>query len=100
MSSTPRAPIRTCHELGVCNGRPSVGCTCHRDAQHHTIDTQHLPPGGYYFAPGAIDNNAGPRRSKRRTGLLRFARDCIVLLAVAGLIGFAAGVLQAKGWPL
>ena len=93
MSSTPRAPIRTCHELGVCNGRPGVGCTCNRDAQH-------LPPGGYYFAPGAIDNNAGPRRSKRRTGLLRFARDCIVLLAVAGLIGFAAGVLQAKGWPL
>lgn len=95
MSSTPRAPIRSCHELGVCNGRPSVGCTCNRDAQHNT---ESLPPDGFYFAPGAI--GGGPRRSKRRTGLLRFARDCIVLLAVAGLIGFAAGVLQAKGWPL
>ena len=90
-----RAP-RTCHELGVCHGRKGPGCTCHQDAQH---DTDSLPPGGYFFAPGAIDNG-GPRRRKRLTGLERFVRDCIGWLAVAGLIGFAAGVLQAKGWPL
>ena len=49
MSRTPR----TCHELGVCHGRKGPGCTC----QH---DTDALPPGGYYFAPGAIEH--GPRR--------------------------------------
>lgn len=85
-----RAP-RTCHELGVCHGRQDQGCTC----QH---DTETLPPGGYYFAPGSVDQE--PSRGKRLGGWERFARDCVVLLAVAGLIGFAAGVLQAKGWPL
>lgn len=65
--------------------------TCHHD-------TEALPPGGYYFAPGSIDHE---RRSRKRlAGWQRFVRDCIVLLAVAGLIGFAAGYLQAKGWPL
>ena len=44
---------RTCHELGVCNSRKGLGCTFHHD-------TESLPPGGYYFAPGAIEQ--GPRR--------------------------------------
>ena len=85
-----RAP-RTCHELGVCNGRPGPGCTC----QH---DTDALPSGGYYFAPGTIEH--GPRRSKRLAPWQRLVLDCAAVLAVAGLLGFAAGVLQAKGWPL
>ena len=53
MNRTPR----TCHELGVCNGRKGLGCTC----QH---DTETLPPGGFYFAPGAIEH--GPRRKPKR----------------------------------
>ena len=61
-------------------------------------DTETLPPGGYYFAPGAIDTN--PRRGKRLAGWQRLVLDVAALLAVAGLIGFVAGVLQAKGWPL
>lgn len=65
--------------------------TCHHD-------TESLPPGGYYFAPGAVEH--GPRRARRITGWRRFVLDVIALLAVSGLIGFAAGVLQAKGWPL
>ena len=85
-----RAP-RTCHELGVCHGRKGLGCTCHRD-------TESPPPGGYYFAPGAIES--GPHRRKRLAGWRRLAPDIAACLAVAGLIGFAAGVLQAKGWPL
>ncbi|RKR66309.1 hypothetical protein C8C94_0765 [Acidovorax sp. 94] len=82
---------RTCHELGVCNSRKGLGCT-----RHH--DTESLPPGGYYFAPGAIES--GPHRRKRLAGWQRLVLDIAACLAVAGLIGFAAGVLQAKGWPL
>ena len=85
-----RAP-RTCHELGVCHGRKGLGCTRHRD-------TESPPPGGYYFAPGTVEH--GPRRARRITGWRRLVLDVIALLAVAGLIGFVAGVLQAKGWPL
>ena len=87
MTRTPR----TCHELGVCNGRKGLGCTC----QH---DTDALPPGGYYFAPGAVEHVTS--RARRITGWRRMVLDVIALLAVSGLIGFAAGVLQAKGWPL
>lgn len=85
-----RAP-RTCHELGVCHGRKRLGCAC----QH---DTESLPPGGYYFAPGAIES--GPPSRKRLAGWQRLVLEVAACLAVAGLIGFAAGVLQAKGWPL
>ena len=85
-----RAP-RTCHELSVCNSRKGLGCTCHHD-------TESPPPGGYYFAPGAIES--GPHRRKRLAGWRRLVLEVAACLAVAGLIGFAAGVLQAKGWPL
>ena len=84
-----RAP-RTCHELGVCHGRKGLGCTCHHDAES-------LPPGGYYFAPGAIEQ--GPRRTRRLLGWRRAVADLCCCIAIAGLIGAAAGYLQAKGWP-
>ena len=86
-----RAP-RTCHELGVCHGRKGLGCTCHHD-------TESLPPGGYYFAPGAIEQGQR-RKGVRLAPWQRLVLDVAACLAVAGLIGFAAGVLQAKGWPL
>ena len=83
---------RTCTELGVCQGRPGPGCTC----QH---DTDALPPGGYYFAPGAIEQ--GPRRrAARLASWQRLVLQAMSVLVASGLIGFAAGVLQAKGWPL
>ncbi len=82
---------RTCHELGVCQSRP--GC------QQCSHDTETLPPGGYYFAPGAIEH--GPRRKARRlTGWQRLVLQAMSVLLVSGVIGFAAGALQAKGWPL
>lgn len=84
-----RAP-RTCHELGVCHGRKGLGCACHHD-------TESLPPGGYYFAPGAIEQ--GPRRARRLLGWRRTVADLCCCIAIAGLIGAAAGYLQAKGWP-
>ena len=83
---------RTCDALGVCQGRPGPGCTC-------THDTDTLPPGGYYLAPGAIEQ--GPRR--RAVRLAPWQRLVLLAMAVllaSGLPGFAAGVLQAKGWPL
>ena len=84
-----RAP-RTCHELGVCHGRKGLGCTCHHD-------TESLPPGGYYFAPGAIEQ--GARRPRRLVGWRRAVAGLCCCIAIAGLIGAAAGYLQAKGWP-
>ena len=81
---------RTCDALGVCQGRTGPGCTC-------THDTDTLPPGGYYFAPGAIEQ--GPRRARRLLGWRRAVADLCCCIAIAGLIGAAAGYLQAKGWP-
>ena len=81
---------RSCHERGVCNGRSGPGCTC----QH---DTETLPPGAFYFAPGAIES--APSR-KRLSGWRSLVRDALVLLAIAGILGGLAGFLQAKGWPL
>ena len=83
---------RTCTELGVCQGRPGPGCTC----QH---DTDALPPGGYYFAPGAIEQGQR-RRAARLASWQRLVLQAMAVLVASGLIGFAAGVLQAKGWPL
>ena len=85
---------RPCHELVVCNGRPGLSCTCRQDAHH---DTDKLPSGGFYFAPGTVEH--APAR-KRLTGWRRLVVDIAVVLAVSGCLGFAAGYLQVKGWPL
>ena len=94
-----RAP-RTCHELGVCNSRKGLGCTCHHDTESlpRTSKAQGKPAaGGYYFAPGAIEQ--GARRPRRLVGWRRAVADLCCCIAIAGLIGAAAGYLQAKGWP-
>ena len=83
---------RTCTELGVCQGRPGPGCTC----QH---DTDALPPGGYYFAPGAIEQGQR-RKPKRLAPWQRLVLQAMAVLLASGLVGMVAGVLQAKGWPL
>ena len=69
-----------------------------RAPRHLHHDTESLPHGGYYFAPGTVEH--GPRRARRITGWRRAVLDIILLLAVSSVIGFAAGVLQVKGWPL
>lgn len=94
-----RAP-RTCHELGVCHGRKGLGCACHHDTESlpRTSKAQGKPAaGGYYFAPGAIEQ--GARRPRRLVGWRRAVADLCCCIAIAGLIGAAAGYLQAKGWP-
>ena len=82
---------RTCTELGVCQSRP--GC------QHCSHDTDTLPPGGYYFAPGAIEQGQR-RKGVRLAPWQRLVLGAMAVLLASGLLGFAAGVLQAKGWPL
>lgn len=93
---------RTCDALGVCQGRTPP---CQHTCQHpgtaqggHGVNTAHLQPGGFYFAPGAIEH--GPRRSKRLAPWQRLVLDCAAVLAIAGLLGFCAGYLQVMGWPL
>lgn len=83
---------RTCEELGVCQAR--AGCSCSRSDQH---DTEALPPGGYYFAPGAIEQ--GARRPRRLVGWRRVVLDVMGWIAIASCIGAASGYLQVKGWP-
>ena len=83
---------RTCHELGVCNGRKGLGCTCHQD-------TETLPPGGFSFAPGAIEQWPR-RRAARLAPWQRLVLQAMAVLLASGLVGMVAGVLQAKGWPL
>ena len=71
-----RAP-RTCHELGVCHGRKGLGCTCQHDTESlpSTSKAQGKPAaGGYYFAPGAIEQ--GARRPRRLVGWRRAVADC------------------------
>lgn len=80
---------RTCHELGVCHGRPGPGCTCRHD-------THQLPAGGFYFAPGTVQQPArGPRRRMRWAGALL---DAAIVLAIGLALGVAGGWFQVKGW--
>lgn len=60
-----------------------------------THDTSELPPGGYYFAPGSIDNDK-PRRTLARRILAALA-EVLILLAIAASLGVASGWLHAKG---
>ena len=74
----------------------SSGCADGTQPCHH--DTQALPPGGFYFAPGVITHE--PRRARRISPLGRLVLQASAVLAFAGLLGFLAGVAQARGWPL
>lgn len=90
---------RTCHELGVCHGRPSPGCTCRRD-------THRLRPGGFFLAPGAIESPPARRpprwRSVAATTLrwgwraVSLACVLIVLLGLWGLAGCSPGATAGK----
>lgn len=60
-----------------------------------THDTSELPPGGYYFAPGSIDN-AKPRPGLARRILAALA-EVLILLAIAAAVGFASGWIQTRG---
>lgn len=73
-----------CHELGVCQGRPGVGCTCNLDSRLHRP---------YYFAPRVI---ARYRRIRIRWTNLML--EAAIVLGAGLLMGMACGWLQVKGW--
>ena len=68
--------IRSCHELGVCHGRPSVGCTCNRDE---------LKP----FAPGVIQVFK-PQRLERVKAIAMEVLGCLLVAAVGGAVTWLA----------
>lgn len=55
-------------------------------------DTHQLPPGGYYFAPGAVEQHPARRRWLRAavTGLQALA-VLLALAAASGLLGYLHG---------
>lgn len=71
-----------------------------RSAVQH--DTEHLPCGGFYFAPGVEDDLVPRHRWGFRPGTAigRAVWWAIKVLAIAGAIGAIAGVAQVKGWLL
>ena len=81
----------SCAQLGVCQSRP--GCSvCSRPSSHNTED---LPPGGFYFAPGTVEDcSATPTRTDTVARGLLFAA---ALAALAAAIGISAGWITLGG---
>ena len=77
----------SCAHLGVCQSRP--GC----DSCSH--NTEALPPGGFFFAPGTVEDcSATPTRTDTVARGLLFA-DALAALAAA--IGISAGWITVGG---
>ena len=53
------------------------------------VDTHRLPPGGFHFAPGAIE------AYKRRTS--KFARGVLIVCGVMLFVGFVAAASYGLG---
>ena len=75
----------SCAHLGVCQSRP--GC----DSCSH--DTEALPPGGFYFAPGTVEDCSATRTDTVARGLLTAA----AVAALAAAIGLSAGWITVGG---
>jgi len=77
-------PQRTCAELGVCQGRtPACRGDCHPPADR--VDTDQLPPGGFWIAPGVIDFEPPPEPWS-------WLEISLLAIGGSGLLGFVAGV--------
>lgn len=75
----------SCARLGVCQSRP--GC----DSCSH--NTEALPPGGFYFAPGTVEDCTPTRTDTVARGLLTAA----AVAALAAAIGLSAGWITVGG---
>lgn len=92
----PHTDPRGCDAMGVCQARQPrcPGCTPAAQRQAVSHDTEHLPPGGMWFAPGAIEHTAKPlSRGQRAAAYVAGA------FAACLFFGSAAGyVAQKLGW--
>ena len=75
----------SCAQLGACQSRP--GC----DSCSH--NTEALPPGGFYFAPGTVEDCTPTRTDTVARGLLTAA----AVAALAAAIGLSAGWITVGG---
>ena len=77
----------SCAHLGVCQSRP--GC----DSCSH--NTEALPPGGFFFAPGTVEDcSTTPTKTDTVARGLLFAA---ALAALAAAIGISAGWITLGG---
>ena len=77
----------SCAHLGVCQSRP--GC----DSCSH--NTEALPPGGFYFAPGTVEDcSTTPTKTDTVARCLLFAA---ALAALAAAIGISDGWITLGG---
>ena len=77
----------SCAQLGVCQSRP--GC----DSCSH--NTEALPPGGFFFAPGTVEDcSTTPTKTDTVARGLLFAA---ALAALAAAIGISDGWITLGG---
>lgn len=74
---------RSCDALGVCQRRATPCDGCAHTARH---DTQSLPPGGIWFAPGTIEAHKRERWSTLEI--------CLAIIGVAGAVSAVVGLLR------
>ena len=75
----------SCAQLGVCQSRPGCSGCSH--------NTEALPPGGFYFAPGTVEDCTPTRTDTVARGLLTAA----AVAALAAAIGLRAGWITVGG---
>ena len=73
--------------------RPHDAPTAPSSACRH--DTHSLPPGEFFFAPGAVEG--GPPRRSRARRILAALAETLIWLAIAAAVGMASGWVQTKG---
>ena len=92
MTTKKTSQPRSCAHQGVCQSRP--GCDgCGQQ------DTHTLPPGGFFFAPGTVEESRKSARKTARTDTLgRWLLTAAALAAFGAVIGMSAGWLNVKGF--
>ena len=86
---------RHCHQLGVCNARPGTGCTCQHSSR---FDTEPIPTGGFFFAPGTVEEFfPRPSLSRRLKGYLLGASIVVTVLVLDAAVVLALAALGHYG---
>ena len=64
---------------------PACSSACHTQTR---VDTDHLPPGGFWIAPGVADFEPAPEP-------LTWLEKSLIAIAGTGVIAFVAGLATA-----